>query len=236
MDSNALILIEEVVTRYLFKYKKPTTDYNIYLEHACNIVRKFQVHDGDKFRSEKVSVDASGIIEFPDDCIRVKVPCVAKNGEWWPMTERADMVNTTTMTGLVEGHDANFGEGVALLDSYTYSLAARGAVNSYYYMVDYNARRIFCDGIISDTVLLKYVSSGISITENTYIPEMLTPLVDSYLLLKETFWITELARERKSREDDFKNERLEIRNVINGLTASQWQDLIWGSTSQNPKR
>jgi hypothetical protein len=236
MDTPAIIGIEEVVTRYLLKYKLPSTDYYVYLEHACDVISKFQVRDGNKFRSEKVSVSALGIIEFPSDCIRVKEPCVARNGEWWPMTERPNLVNTTTMTGLVEGHDANFGEGVAVLDNLTYSLAAKGAVNSYYYMIDYNARRIFCDGIISDTALLKYVSSGISITATTYIPEMLIPLVDTYLLWKETYWRKDLARERASREDNFKNERLEIRNVLNGLTASQWQDLIWGSTSQNPKR
>jgi hypothetical protein len=236
MDSPAIIAIEEVVTRYLFKYKKDTTDYNIFLEHACNVIRDFQVHDGDKFRSEKISVSALGIIEMPTDLIRLVDVCVPKNGEWWTMTERSAKVNTTTFTGLAEGQDTDFGEGVALLDNNSYGLASRGAVNQYYYMVDYNARRIFCDGIISDTVLLKYVSSGISATATTYIPEMLTPLIDSYLLWKESYWIKDLVRERQLREKDFTNERLRIRNVLNGLTASQWQDLIWGSTSQNPKR
>jgi hypothetical protein len=152
------------------------------------------------------------------------------------MTERPLKVNTTTFTGLVEGQDADFGEGVNVLDNNSWGLASRGAVNQYYYMVDHNARRIFCDGIVSDTVLLKYVSSGISATATTYIPEMLTPLIDSYLLWKESYWIKDLVRERQLREKDFTNERLRIRNVLNGLTASQWQDLIWGSTSQNPKR
>jgi hypothetical protein len=236
MDTGAIISLEEVVTRWMFKYKKPSDDYNVFLEHSCNVVRDFHVHDSDKFRSEKVAVSALGIIEMPVDLIRVKDVCVAKNGEWWTMTQRPEKVNTTTTVALVETQDTDFGEGVNVLDNLTYSLAAKGAVNSYYYMIDYNARRIFCDGIISDTVLLKYISSGMSATATTYVPEMITPMIDAYLLLKETYWVKDLARERQSRQKDFDNERLRIRNVINGLTASQWQDLIWGSTSQNPKR
>jgi hypothetical protein len=236
MDTGAIIAIEEVVTRWMLKYKKSTDDYNVFLEHACNVVRDFQVHDSDKFRSEKVTVSALGIIEMPTDLIRVKDVCTAKNGEWWTMTMRPNLVNTTTTTLGVEGHDSTFGEGVSTLDPYTYSLAAGGAVNDSYYMIDYTARRIFCEGLISTTVLLKYVSSGVSSTATTYVPEMLTPMIDNYLLVKETFWEKDLIRERQMRQKDFEDERLRIRNVINGMTTSQWQDLIWGSTSQNPKR
>jgi hypothetical protein len=132
MDTGAIIAIEEVVTRWMLKYKKSADDYNVFLEHACNVVRDFQVHDSDKFRSEKVSVSALGIIEMPTDLIRVKDLCTAKNGEWWTMTMRPNLVNTTTTTLGVEGHDATFGEGVGTLDPYTYSLAARGAVNDNY--------------------------------------------------------------------------------------------------------
>jgi hypothetical protein len=146
------------------------------------------------------------------------------------------MINTTTTTDDVEGHDSDFGEGVALLDNKTYTYGSKGAVNPYYFKLDWNARRIFCDGIKSDTVVLKYVSSGIDTSEDTYIPDLITPMVDSYLLWKETYWIPELVRERLAREKDYNNERLRVRNVINGLTISQWQDLFWGTATQTPKR
>lgn len=236
MDTSALISIEEVVTRYLLKYKKSNDDYLLYLEHACNSLRQYRVHSAPEARTEKISVSALGIIEMPTDLIRLKDVSVAYNGEWWTMTERPDMVNTTTFTGVVEGHDSTFGEGVALKDGITYTYGARGGVNSYYYMVDYNARRIFCDGIVSDTALLKYVSSGIALNGTTYVPDLLTEVIDNYLLWKETYWIQELVRERKARQDDLKDANLKVRNVINSMSASQWRDLFWGSMTQTPKR
>ena len=236
MDSNALVNIEEAVTEFLLNYKKTTEDYATYLSHACRLLQDYRTHDSTEARSEKVSVSALGIIEMPDDLIRVKDVCVAINGEWWTMTEKPNMVNTTTFTGLVEGHDTDFGEGVAIRDGVTTTYGARGGVNAYYYMTDYNARRIFCDGIVSDTVLLKYVSSGVSITDTTYVPSLMIEMLHNYLLWKETYWDDKVRRERDMRKRDFDNERLRVRNVLNSLTASQWNDLFWGSFSQSSKR
>ena len=235
-DVNALITIEEAVTRYLLKYKKSTDDYTIYTEHACNCVRDYQLHDGVKFRTEKISVDSLGIIELPNDCVKVHDVCVAYRGEWWSFTERPDMINTTTTVGTTETHDSDFGEGVDLLDNKTYTYGSKGGVNQYYYKVDYNARRIFCDGIISDTVILKYVSNGINADGDTYIPEMMTPMLDSYLLWKETYWLTPLVRERQGRERDYMNERMRVRNVLNAMTIAQFKDVFWGSVTQSPHR
>jgi hypothetical protein len=235
-ETNALVSIENAVTNYLLGYKKSTEDYVIYLRHACTLLTDFMIHDSQEARSEKVSISSLGIIEMPTDLIRLKDVCVAWNGEWWTMTEKPNMVNTTTMAGLVETHDSTFGEGVAVKDGVSTTFGARGAINDYYYMVDYKARRIFVDGLVSDTVLIKYVSSGISVVGATYIPILLIPMLDAYLLFKETFWIPEVMRERPMRQKDFDNERLRVRNVLNSLTASQWKDLIWGSFSQSPKR
>ena len=235
-DSNALVTIESSVTDFLLGYKKTTDDYVTYLKHACDLLRDFRLFDSKEAVSEKVSIDSLGIIEMPDSMIRFKELSVAVNGEWWTFTEKPNMVNTTTTTLLVEGHDSDFGEGVSVRDGVTNTYGARGGVNAYYFMLDWNARRIFCDGITSDTVLLKYASSGISITGVTYIPTLIVLMLENYLLWKETFWIKELVRERDSRKKDFDNERLRVRNVLNSLTASQWKDLLWGTFSQAPKR
>jgi hypothetical protein len=235
-DTTTLITVEEAVTRFMLKNKKQTEDYTSYLEHACDCLRQFRTYDSKEARSEKVSVSSLGIIEMPDDMLGFKDVCVAKNGEWWSFTERAEMVNTTTFTGLVEGHDSDFGEGVALNDGTYTTYGSKGAINEYYYAIDWNQRRIFCDGIISDTVLLKYISSGISTTDTTYIPELFIETMDAYLLWKESFWIKDLVRERESRRQDYINARLQLRGFLNALTASQWKDLLWGTFTQTPKR
>jgi len=236
MDSTNLISIEQAVTRYLFKYKRMVEDYPIYLEHAGDCLREFMTYDSKEYCSEKVAVSSLGIIEMPNDLLAFKGVYVAKDGEWWSFTERPDKVNTTTETGGVETHDSTFGEGVNVKDGISTTYGARGAVNEYYYMIDWKARRIFCDGIVSDTVLLKYVSSGINFSGTTYIPEYLIEVHDPYLRWMECFWIDKYLRFAREREQNFVNARIKVRNRLNALSKEQWQDLIWGSLTQTPKR
>jgi len=235
-DNSALRDIEGMVTDFLLKYRRGTDDYAIYLQHTTDCLREFMTYDSREFRTEKVSVDSLGIIEMPSDMIGFREVGIALNGEWWSFTERPDMVNTTTTTGGVEGHDSTFGEGVALRDNMTYGYGARGAVNDYYYMIDWKARRIFCDGIVSDTVILKYVSSGISLTDTTYVPTLLTPVVDAYLRWQESFWLRDKIRERDSLRQDYINARLNVRGFLNKLTTSQLKDLFWGTLTESPRR
>lgn len=235
-DTSALIMVEQAVTDFLLANKRSTEDYITYLANALKMLTDFMIHSSNEYRSEKTAVNALGIIEMPNDLIRLKDVCVPRNGEWWTMTERPAKVNTTTTTLGVEGQDTDFGEGVAVRDGITTTYGALGAVNDYYYTVDYKARRIFCDGIVSDTVLLQYVSSGINATEATYIPILIVPMLEAYLLWRETFWILQTARERDSRKNDYRDEKLKVRNVLNGLTTNQWRDIFWGSFTMTPKR
>jgi len=236
MATNALISIDEIVTRFLFKYKKPMEDANIFIEHICNLVRDFRIYDSNQVVSVKISINSLGIIEMPDDMIGFNDLCYAEYGEWVSFTERDRIVNTTTTTGGVEGHDSNFGEGVDIVHSEDVGYGAVGAINNYNYMIDWEARRIFCEGIISDTVLLRYVNSGIETSGITTVPEFITPMCDAYLLWKESYWVKGLERERQMREQDFVKAELRVRNFINSNSFQQWKDILLGITTQAPQR
>jgi hypothetical protein len=236
MATNALISIENVVSRFLFKYKKPTEDAFIFTEHACNCYRDFRLYDSDQVVTAKIAVSANKIIEMPSDMQTFVDLCIPINGAWWSFSERREIVNTTTYTGLVEGRDEAEGEGADLATPRTTGYAARGGINDYNYMLDWQARRIFVDGIESDMVVLFYTSSGIETSGVTLVPEMLTPLFDSYLLWKSSYWQPELIRERDSLKKDYDETRLSIRNLINGMNYNQWRDLILGNAAQAPVR
>jgi hypothetical protein len=162
--------------------------------------------------------------------------CVDWQGEWYSFTERRAIVNTTTFTGLVEGRDDEQGEGVDISQPLSYGYGAHGAVNEFNYMLDWKARRIYVDGISSDTAVLFYTSSGVTVDGTTYVSDLLTPVIDAYLLHKETYWIPELVRERQLRERDYTNEVLKARNFINSLTFNQLRDLLLASSTQSVKR
>jgi len=236
MATNALVPIETIVNDFLLGYKKTTEDYYTYLLHACHCVRDFRLYDSSQFVTAKVAVTANKIIEMPNDMLTFVDLCIPIDGEWWSMTEKQYIVNTTTFTGLVEGRDSTVGEGVDITTPRTTGYAARGGINDYNYMLDWEARRIFIDGTVSATVVLMYTSSGIEVSGTTQVPDMITPLIHSYLLWKESFWIPELIRERDVRKREYTETRLSLRNLINGMTYNQWRDLWLSTAMQAPNR
>jgi hypothetical protein len=184
----------------------------------------------------KVSVTVNRIIEMPSDMQTFVDLCIPINGEWWSFTEKQHIVNTTTFIGAVEGLDAIEGEGVGVTDGRTTGYAAAGGINDYNYTIDWEARRIFVDGIVSDTVVLFYTSSGIEVNGTTQVPDLLIPLFDSYLKWKSSYWLPELIRERMALEKDFTNTRLSTRNLINSMSYNQWRDVFLSSFMQAPQR
>jgi len=234
--TDALISVDDVVSRFLLKYKKTTDDAFIYLEHACNCIRDFCLYDSNQLVTAKVSINANKWIEMPSDMVGFVDLCVPTGGEWWSFTEKRTIVNTTTFTGLVEGLDEDFGEGVGVTSPQTTGYGAKGGINAYNYTIDWSARRIFISGMDSATVALLYTTSGIEASGTTAIPEFITPLIDSYLLWKSSYWETSRLREREMLERDYTKTRLTIRNFINSMSYSEWKDIILSGVTQGLKR
>jgi hypothetical protein len=236
--TSALIDVEEVVSRFLFKYKHSLEDAPLYVEHACNAIRDFNLYDGNLVVTQKVTINATlKCIDMPDDMLQFVDLVTPIHGGWWSFSEKAQIVNTTTTVG-TEGRDEDQGEGVTIDQPRVTSYGAKGAWNKFRYTIDWVARRIYVDQAYdaTDYIVLMYVSSGIKATGETTVPEFLTPLIDSYLLLQETYWIPGLERERPLRDSFYWREKLKIRNLINSMNYNQWRDIILGSSTQAPQR
>jgi len=197
--TTAITEINKVVNNYLFKYKIPQDDYFIYLQHACDCFRAINLRHGHNVITEKVDVSSLGIIEMPQDMIGFCNLFMPIDGEFWSFTKRPRIVNTTTTVDDVEGQDSTMGEGVEIADNMYTGYGGRGAVNDYYFTIDWGARRIFCDGIKSEKAVLQYTSSGISITGATYIPQEAIPVIDAYLNWKKE----EMTPSKQNRLDYF---------------------------------
>ena len=234
--TSALKSIEDIVTGFLLGYKRGTEDYVSYVDLACRAVRDFNLYHIRNYVTAKVSITANKIIELPDDMIGFVDLCYPMQGRWWSFTRQDDIVNTTTYTGLVEGRDSDFEEGESISDALSYSYGAKGAVNAYNYTVDWETRRIFVDGLDSDTVVLKYVSSGVTVNGTTYVPELIVPVIEAFLLWKSSYWIQSLVRERPMLKKDYEEEVLKARHFINSLSFNELRDLLLGTATQSPRR
>ena len=236
MATAGIVSVETIVNDYMLGYKKSNEDYFTYLLHACYCVRDFKLYDSDEVVTTKVTFTTNKWLTMPADMLQFVDLCVPFNGAWWSFGEMREIVNTTTFTGLVEGRDSDFGEGVDLTVPMTWGYGASGGVNDYNYTLDWKQRRIYIDGIDTGTGVLMYVSSGVEITGVTYVPEIITSLIHDYLLWKESYWIPELVRERPMREKAYEKTRLSLRNLLYGLTYNQLRDIILKTSSQSPKR
>jgi len=239
MDTPALISIERIVTDFLFGYKKGTDDYPLYLRHACFAFQDFNLYDGEILQTAKVTINPLlKCIELPDDCQKVIDLVTPVKGGWWSFTQKDNIVNTTTTVGGVETRDSAQGEGVVIDVDRVVSYGAKGAYNKFRCTIDMAARRIYVDNVydVSDYIVLMYVSSGINANGETKVPSFIIPMIDMYLLEKETYWIPELARERQMRHQDYWQEKMKVRNLINAMSKDQWLDIFASGYTQTPQR
>jgi hypothetical protein len=235
--SDALIDINEVVTRFCLLYKKPTEDIVTYVEHACMAYQHFNLYDGNLMTYQKFTLSATNKwIDMPDDMQGFLDLVTPYRGSMWSFTRKDRIVMTTTTVALVEGQDSAQGEGQSIDQPRVTGYGAKGGWNKFRYNVDWAARRIYIDDDITEYIVLYYVSSGIKATGATEIPAFIIPLIHTYLLEKETYWIPGLERERGMRKDEYNRTRMEIRELVNSMSLAEWQDIIYASITQSPQR
>lgn len=237
--TDAVQSIEKIVSTYLFAYKKSTEDYSLYVQHAANCFQDFNLYDGNTVQYEKVTIDPlKKWIDMPDDMVQFKELLTPIDGGWWSFSEKTQIVTTTTTVGAVEGRDSAQGEGVTIDQPRVTSYGAKGGWNKFRYNIDWATRRIYVDQTYDsiDYVVLMYVSSGIKSSGETLVPMFFAPVIDSYLLYVETFWIESLMKFQDVRFAKYWRERAKVRDLINSMTYDQWRDIFLSSMTQAPQR
>jgi hypothetical protein len=236
MATAALVPLNQIVDMFLLKNEKSLDRAFIYLQHACDCVRELHLYDLPNLVTTKVTITALGIIDMPVDLIGFNGLYKFVDGVKWNFTRRDDVITTTTTTLGVEGQSTTYGEGSALKDPKSDTYGGVGGVNDYYYKIDWKARRIFIEGLISDTVMLEYTTSGIEMTGTTYVPDYCTPVIDAYLNYKDCFLEPRLERYASEREKSYLDKENRVRNLVNSMSYDEWRDLLLSITTQSPQR
>lgn len=227
-DTSGLYTIGQIVRRILRKTNTAKKEY----KHFFNLVvdgyidlRLFHASEGIRTTEETIdtSIDA---IDFPSDFIDLTSINVPLNGELWPLTNAPKMVNTTT--GSPEERDSDEGEGVDIYRTNMPGYATTGAVNlKGYYYVDWEKRRILFTNLPSDVtqVILQYKTSGVSLTETTYIPVHYYPALEAYVMYQNARYTNPgVAREFE------RNYNIECKKLkyLTMPSASEFLDILRG--------
>jgi len=185
-ETNATITIQDVVKRFLFKYKISKDDYFMFQEHAYDCFRDLNLFHSKFFSSSRITTSALGAGDMPDDCEEIINLSQPWNGMMWTFTRRPDMAISFTGAGDTADDDFGTGEGLGITEDTRTGYGSHGGVNYYYWKEDWKTRKIYIDSLLSDDFLLTYIGSGINLTAVTYVPTKTTFVFDAFLRWKQS--------------------------------------------------
>lgn len=231
-DTNATISIQNIVDRFLFKYKISKDDYFLFQEHAYDCTRDLNLFHGKFFSTSRITTDSLGRADMPDDCEDVISLSQPWNGMKWTFTRRPDMSISFTGAGSTVDDDFGTGEGLGIADDRTFGYGAHGGVNHYYWKDDWRNRKIYIDSLLSDDFLLTYISSGISLTISTVVPAKATFVYDAFLRWKQSEFDMMPYTEQNMRKDSYDDAIMMLRKT-NMPGAIEFKDILRQLTVQS---
>ena len=203
-ETSGVKTLNRVVDEFLLKTGRDKDNYFKYEQFAIDAMRDMRMlYLRGVVKWAKLTISALKTISFPSDYVSFVGVCVPINGQFWFLTEKQNLVITTTGATL----DATAGEGVDITDEFLIGYPASGGVNSEgYYKIDERNRRIFINSCDSDTVVLLYNSSGVNTSGDTYIPVRAVDAIEAYILYKDAIYSA-----------DFNKSALYERNYFNAV-------------------
>jgi hypothetical protein len=237
-EIDGIITLDKFVKKILFKTNKNHDEYFRVFQVVADGLRHLCMHSLGFVTWTKLTVDTdTNTIDFPDDYVGFVSLSVPDDGRMWQLTRNDDLVPTTsTDSGGLEYLDEDDGEGVDLNDELVpIGYGTRGGYNDYYYQIDHKKRRFIINGITTDHVILRYISSGVNATTSTSVPLYLEEPLEYYV-----FW--KMAEYEGAREDVIYGKRqsfnLALRRMkkFNAPSIQEVKDAIYTSANQSLHR
>jgi hypothetical protein len=240
--TDALQTIKEVVKKALWAAKKPRSKFFLFLELAIDAYRDLRLHlvmEGKTWKKCTVTTftggDAgTGTIDFPaefEDFLSIGVPI---DGELWTLTRRDSIIQTTSLSGVIEVQSSTVGEGVGNNTDYDYG----GQNTRGYYAIDWENRRIFLNGLDTDIteVILFYKTSGTMINTTTYIPNKYIPAMIAKILFAFVQYDDNVNPNRRQELlFNMQQEEMKLRN-LEAPTLNELMDAVYSTYYGTAKR
>lgn len=191
-DQAATISLQTIVKRFILKYKINEDDFVNYLEHAADCFRDLNISHLSYLIQADLTLDSVGKVAFPTDMIDFIAFGRIEGDVFYSFFQSTDL---SVPTAAVSFDSGNY--------------------NKFFYYIDWPNRVLYCQSLVSETVTLRYVSSGISTTAETMVPIQCTQVIDAYLRWMESLMDVAGLGEQQLRKANYDN-------LIRHL---QWQQL-----------
>lgn len=235
MDTKTIITIQKCVYDVLNDLgSSDENQYTRFLQFALRGVTHLNLHHINSFKRATIAVSSINTVQLPDDYVDYLRIGICINGKIWTLTRNDKICLPDTMDC---GEDD---AAVESADEYLpyFHYGASGGVNYVGYRVDKERHRIVFDGTVpSNSIILEYISTGISQEGTTYIPIEAREAVIAWIHWKRTEHDTTLPEVAKARY--FANYCREVRTLEQfqkSFTLDDLMDVIYSSYRQTPKR
>ncbi len=221
MNTSALATIKEIADGILFKSGITEAKGALIDQFTRDGYRELNItatNDGQVIGL--FTMNTNLIIPFPDDLIELNDIFVPRDNQVWSLTRRTLIPKITVVengSNIIPedwggGDDIPHGEG-------TYYETKGGRNDLGYYDVDYVNRRILFRNMDRSEVMLDYSSTGISKTQETYIPIAAKSALENYVMRELSAFDVIPANRYSLYESRYQKELSKLRMMSFNFTA-----------------
>ncbi|MBU0846811.1 hypothetical protein KKH23_06430 [Patescibacteria group bacterium] len=227
------------------------SNYTRFLKWAARGYTKLNLYDLSNIEVVRLTMSTVGTVTLPDDFIDyTKIGIEDSRGNVYVLGLNDDMIlNRTEVCSQSVNSYFNSESDTAVLDGYIFApyfndgeyvtlYGISGGFADSYYRVDRERGYIqFSSSVPNGTVILEYISSGISVKGNTYIPREAQETIIAWIHWKyrdfsPQYNLSQVAMAKQT----WIEERHELRDFVTIPTMQEIQDVFYESYKQTIKR
>jgi len=228
-DSSRTVSLKNNVKCTLFLGRKAKDLYFRFFQLAVDSYRDFCLFHIDNKKTALVDMDENNCISFPDDYLSLIAIGIPLHGKLFVFTKDHELLTIVTT-------DPVYGWTDQIDEKSQSGYGAGGGKNDYYFNEDPENQRFIFNGVQRSEVILQYVSSGISATAETSVPVIHKPIIQAYILWKDSIYDPNTALNQKMiLEADYNQEVRKIR-ALAMPSIQEIKDEFYKSYKQTPKR
>jgi hypothetical protein len=195
-----------------------------------------------------LDVSVTNTVDLPSDYVDYIRIGIIINGKIWTLGLNEDIPFTSKLNcGVEETPDDNITVPASIenyvaehqnMPVFMYHYGVSGGQNYSKYRIDKERRQIIFDTAIPySKIYIEYVSSGVSIDGETYVPRQVVPCIRQYLIwqaLENDPRVPMNEKERKMAQ--YEKELRLLNSFDNAFTVDEFKDMLYETSRQTPKR
>jgi hypothetical protein len=221
-----VITLQSFLHKYYHKHGVDEDEFHRYRTIAADGLREFSLFHLPLVKNAVLSIDSTNYYaSYPADYAGYVAIAMENNGVWWTFTHKHDMVDKS-ISGITGSDLSNY--------NYIIGPGSVGGENRYYFKDDPKNRKFLFDETYSgDTVVLRYVSTGVEVesfggSDSIQFPVYAEQAMEDYIRWKVCEYDDAPQNKCERRKKQYEDSVMMMRNFTMP-TVSEIRDILLGS-------